>query len=352
MQTSTITVDSPEIEEPEDILSTSLGILYNYAAISFTVAGSTFTYTYAGDTASHTNVVGGEAGRTVDLKTSPRSITLRLHTPDTLPRNWGLHVSSVWASSLVLADHISCLGLEALVRSRWCSLSESAFDVLELGAGAGLPGLLIAKCLERISTSKSTTSVPNSSDQRNPLWRVTLSDYPDDLLIENLRANVRENGFMINELCTSGASNSTHDSNSQGRVRVVPYAWGDDIPPALLSSGSPSKDEGYDLIIAADTLWNAGLHEAFLYTLQRLLRRAPHARVHLVAGLHTGRLTLRMFLNLVHFKSELNVLEVEEWEVSGERAKRAWEERLDEDTAERRRWIVWIVLGWNRGVID
>lgn len=105
---------------------------------------------------------------------------------------------------------------------------------------------------------------------------------------------------------------------------------------------------GYDLILAADTLWDSSLHGVFLYTLHLLLRRTPHARVHLVAGLHTGRYTIRAFLNLVRSgKFGLDILKVEEYKVDKENFGRAWaEEREGEDEGERRRWLVWIILGW------
>ena len=69
-------------------------------------------------------------------------------------------------------------------------------DVLELGAGAGLPGIVIAKYL---ALRRTTMNIDRIS--------VTLSDYPDHHLIRTLEDNVSRNA--VDRTCY-----------------VVPYAWG------------------------------------------------------------------------------------------------------------------------------
>ena len=139
-------------------------------------------------------------------------------------------------------------------------------------------------------------------------------------------------------------------------VNVVPYAWGEDVSVFVSSQDDNSEVAGFDLIVAADTLWNAALHGAFARTIYMLLRGTPDARVHLVAGLHTGRYALFGFLRAVRsfrppeedvpMKARLDVFDISEREVNGE-TRRDWrEDREGEDDAERRRWVVWIVLGW------
>lgn len=216
-------------EDPEDVFSTSLDGLYGYAPITCADAGSVLPYTYSGkDGLTSDNYDGKTDENFIGLKTSP--ITLTLHTSDTRTHNWALHASSIWASSIFLADHVGLLELRALVQS--CVCSASTLEVLELGAGAGLPGLLVAKCLERASSSRFYWGSPDDIE-RSFTWRVTLSDYPDDLLIDNLRANAQRNGFAINETGVSDAADfvSSISSDSGPRVRVVPYAWGDDVSP-------------------------------------------------------------------------------------------------------------------------
>ncbi|KAH8104298.1 hypothetical protein DFH11DRAFT_1865014 [Phellopilus nigrolimitatus] len=336
------------IEDSEDILSASLGILYGYTTITHAEAGAKFTYTYPGHTEAET-AIGKADGDRYELSGEVSPITLTLYTPDTHARNWALHASSVWASAIFLADHVGELGLAEMLRGRVgdkeCATSESgrcsALEVLELGASAGLPGLLVAKCLERIAHR-----------DRKLAWRVTLSDYPDDLLIDTLRANVQRN-FKLDS-----AAETDIESGAREHVHVVPYAWGDDVS-SVLSSLEPSSSEtnGYDLILAADTLWDPASHLVFLHTISILLRRTPSARVHLVAGLHTGRYTICAFLNKVTaFRNEcvraggpgLEVGGIEEWDVGGGGKRRPWaEERGNEDEGMRRRWVVWINLRWS-----
>jgi EEF1A N-terminal glycine/lysine methyltransferase len=96
--------------EPEDIFSTSLETLYQYTPIAHSSAGSLFTHT---------------------TKTTSRSpITVTLRTPDTLPANWSLHASSIWVSSLYIADNLADLSLDQ---------RQTTTRVLELGAGRLFP---------------------------------------------------------------------------------------------------------------------------------------------------------------------------------------------------------------------
>lgn len=261
--------------DPEDILSTSLETLYQYSPITHSSAGSLFTYTTKSTSVSNV---------------PPITVTLR--TPDTLPANWSLHASSIWVSSLYIADHIVdlCFGQHRTTMKH----------VLELGAGSGLPSILIAKTYQK--------------------FIVTASDYPDDYLIRALSENVDRN--RVSERC-----------------RVVPYAWGTEIS----AFGVPAT---FDFIIAADTIWNSELHAPFIDTLCLALKKSLGSRIHLVAGLHTGRYTLQAFLSAVT-KVGLCVESAVEREVNGE-ARREWSViRADwEDEQERRRWVVWIVLKW------
>ncbi|KAL5531201.1 hypothetical protein ACEPAG_4077 [Sanghuangporus baumii] len=344
--TSTIASDSRHgHEEPEDILAAFLGVVYDYAPLTYSEAGSTFTYTYPG-LRRHADVKGvpsddGEHRWTTD------PITLTLHTPDTQARNWELHASSIWVAAVFLADHVDELNLD-----RFMHLSRSneqdirpggTFRVLELGAGAGLPGLLIAKYLERIERGSK------SRGEDTKEWQVTLSDYPDELLIGTLQKNVQGN-------CSDCPDHHPTTDTNSNCVHVVPYAWGEDISALISSQRDDAEGVGFDLIVAADTLWNVALHDIFAQTIYLLLRRTPDARIHLVAGLHTGRYALSGFLRVVHSihtsqkdstpEPRLEVLDISEREVKSE-ARRDWREDRDgEDDMERRRWVIWIVLGW------
>ena len=267
--------------EDVEILSDSLSSLYGYTPITLSSnPGSTFTY-------------------------ANESATIHLKIPDTKPKNWSLHASSVWISAVFLADHIQLLAL-----NRYRHLHK--IRVLELGAGAGLPGILLAKTRDDVE--------------------VVLSDYPDEELIDALNQNVASN-------------------ISDGSAHVVPYDWttGDVAPFHALSP------DGFDVIIAADTLWNVDLHAAFLRSLESLLRHdagdSSTPSVNLIAGLHTGRWTIRAFLKAVEDRRRFRLHRVVEICVNSGKGtileERGWEvEREGETESDRRAWVVSIAIGW------
>lgn len=267
--------------EDVEIFSDSLSTLYDHTAITLSSnPGSTFTYTN-------------------------ESATLNLKTPDTKPENWSLHASSIWISAIFLADHIHLLDLDRYQSPR-------KIRVLELGAGAGLPGVLLAKTRDDV--------------------QVVLSDYPDEELIDALKQNVASN-------------------ISDGSAHVVPYDWTtDNVAP--FHALSP---DGFDMIIAADTLWNADLHGAFLRSLESLLRHDPDGpsapSITLIAGLHTGRWTIQAFLAAVEDRRRFRLHRVVEIRANSGKERtpeeRSWEvEREGEDESERRAWVISITMGW------
>ena len=99
---------------------------------------------------------------------------------------------------------------------------------------------------------------------------------------------------------------------------------------------------GFDVVLAADTLWNLDTHQVFVQTLQLTLKRTAHARVHLVAGLHTGRYVIQSFLNRVA-KAGFIAEDLRERRVGGS-GERPWSvDRADgEDEQERRKWVLWM----------
>ncbi|KAI0088418.1 putative methyltransferase-domain-containing protein [Irpex rosettiformis] len=107
--------------------------------------------------------------------------------------------------------------------------------VLELGAGGGLPGIVTVK---------------------NGAKLTVLTDYPDAPLLENLRHNVAHN--VPAEL-------------SQ-RVFVEGYIWGKPLELILNKQQTTSNDQGFDLIIMSDLIFNHSQHDALLTTAELALK--------------------------------------------------------------------------------
>ncbi|BGP25325.1 nicotinamide N-methyltransferase [Rhodotorula toruloides] len=214
----------------------------------------------------------------------------------------------VWNSGLRMAD--------ALATGR---IHIEREQVLELGAGAGIPGLIAA---------------------RMGANRIVLSDYDDPLLITNLRDNIAlafPNSPAVRE-----------------RIRAVGHSWGDpDSLKAILDANSPSSSP-FPHILLADTIWNSSGHALLLSSLQHLLARTAPARIHICAGFHSGRATVRAFLKKAE---KIGFVQRGEWQeigVDGRRRKWGWDVIGDEEeweekenASERNKWVVEGDLGWN-----
>ncbi|KAH8107413.1 nicotinamide N-methyltransferase [Phellopilus nigrolimitatus] len=110
-------------------------------------------------------------------------------------------------------------------------------NVLELGAGGGLPGLVTAL---------------------NGAGKTVLTDYPDAILLENLAYNVARN---VPESLRAG-------------VDVQGYLWG--APVASLLEVAPG---GFDVIILSDLVFNHSQHDALLKTCELALRRTDASKM-------------------------------------------------------------------------
>ncbi|KAG8901208.1 hypothetical protein FRB99_005482 [Tulasnella sp. 403] len=208
--------------------------------------------------------------------------------PTTLPANWHLQADAVWRAALYLAEHPPDVKGKA---------------VLELGAASGLPGLVLAK-----------QACPST---------VVLTDYPDPCIMENLQRNV--------------------DRNQLGNtVKVVGHAWGDSESLDHLLTG-PHQD-GYDVILGSDILWLTDQHDNLCLTLARTLKRSADASIHLLAGYHTARVTIKRFLGVAEKQGFMVKSLVQE--SVGEDRRRGWQETEFEDEVESRQWLTSLVLVW------
>ncbi|KAF8906252.1 hypothetical protein CPB84DRAFT_1813878 [Gymnopilus junonius] len=200
------------------LLIYSLQSLYDYQPITLTISGALFSHTLP-CLLKHQHAVSWA-----------QPITISLRTPDADTANWALHASSIWVSSVYLTDHIDKLDLEFHMKSRF---AEDPIRMLELGASAGLPSTAIAKMY--------------------PMLLVTATDYPDEGLLRTLSGNVEKNGVAQ-------------------RCRVMSFDWATD-PSHILQD-----NQKFDVVIAANTLWNPGLHSIFIKALRSTTKKASSSR--------------------------------------------------------------------------
>ena len=286
----------------EDYLFDSLGALYGIQPVMLTTSCGASTFNHM------------LKSRMTGPATPERAndIRIEISTPDTTPANWGLHASAIWVSSTHLADHLEQLKLENHMRIKRESATEADGDrvvrVIELGASAGLPSISIAKLY-------------SACDE----IQIMATDYEDELLMKTLSENISRNGVAH-------------------RCRSLPYSWGTDPSSLLEACGG----DGFDVVIATDTLWNPDLHGIFIDSLRLTLRKCCDSRVHLIVGLHTGRYAIQSFLDKV-LESGFDLESIVERQTMGSVTRDWVVYRDEEDEKERRRWVIWIQLKWKIG---
>jgi nicotinamide N-methyltransferase len=109
-------------------------------------------------------------------------------------------------------------------------------DVLELGAGGGLPSLVCA-----IKGARNTV----------------VTDYPDVELVENLRLNA------------TACDTLRHRSST---LHVEGYMWGSS--PDKLFELLPPQTRGFDVLILADVIYNRPEHQNLVSTMQQTLKKS------------------------------------------------------------------------------
>ncbi|KAM3418238.1 hypothetical protein BST61_g4239 [Cercospora zeina] len=261
-----------ENEEPEDIFAFAMGLLFTDDLRNF-----------HGD------------DRSLLVYKSARFGDIELRAADPVQENdRKLFAQYLWNAGIKLAEMISHESDE-----RWCVKDKR---VLELGAGVGLSG--IVACLAGASDT-------------------VISDYPADVLLENIRRNVKH------AVAESAAA----------RCAVQGYAWGD-----AESDFAKQCEHSFDRIIAADCYWMPHQHENLVKSMLHLLSLDPTARVLAIAGFHTGRAKLAAFFEEADAQG-LGIEDVYEEDATG--VRREWMPERDggrEDHTERKRWLVIAVL--------
>lgn len=166
-------------------------------------------------------------------------------------------------ANTLLADHLfsPSLFLAELIETKGLSAPKST--VIELGAGCALPSLLLS-------------ALPESE---SPLF-ITITDYPDDIILGNLQQNVDRNSHLVSKGCT---------------VRCTGYDWGSDVTE-LLNFLTETARDGYDVMILSDLLHFSDSHDALIKSMSALLRKSAKSVVHIAAGKYTKPHVCESFL--------------------------------------------------------
>ncbi|KAI0036090.1 hypothetical protein K488DRAFT_41868 [Vararia minispora EC-137] len=163
-------------------------------------------------------------------------------------------------ANTLLADHIFSPALLLAERIERGLFPVSGRSMIELGAGAALPSLVAAI-------------------QQRPPSLVVATDYPDELILSNLRCNIAQNSVHVSSACT---------------LHVQGYEWGLDVASLLQPPLLPP--DGYDIVVLSDLLHFDQSHGVLLHSLLALLSRTPTARAYVGAGIYTRASHYRSFL--------------------------------------------------------
>ncbi|KAI1462469.1 hypothetical protein F4805DRAFT_136001 [Annulohypoxylon moriforme] len=292
--TSRISLQGPPTSEPEDFLSSSLGIIFPDDV-----------------TNQHGDAEHSLAYVSAHL---PRPLHIALADPDQ-ENDRKLFSHYLWNASLLLAEFVEAGSLGLSLDVGRGQLQASDFDVagltcLELGAGTALPSIMAALL---------------------GAAGVVVTDYPSETVLSTLRKNVTANAKL---------EHSPH--HTLAPITVDGHSWGELITPfAAAHQGS------FDRMFVCDCLWmpwqHANLHRSIAWFLKSK-SDSSSARAWVVAGFHTGRAKMRGFFEPAALAEA--GLEVERlWERDCDGVEREWAwDRGQEDPSERKRWLVVGVL--------
>ncbi|KAJ9108723.1 hypothetical protein QFC21_000043 [Naganishia friedmannii] len=260
------------IDTTEEIFEDSLLSLFQHRPIAFSTRGADDPYVYVpsgiqllrGASSTSTDI-DEEDGKTqakdepVPRRAQP-PLPIKIYLPTAPPElHTTLQLSHLWLSSVFLADLISH-GLINVKGERIC----------ELGAGAGLPGIVSAL---RGAGQVVSTDYAVQEDQNG----------------QSVLAVLR--GNFLRAVPAAKAREGT-------AWTVLGHTWGDEASVLrVLSSPGPSgtPEQPFSLLLLADLLWSTASHAALVASLTHLLEPGK-GRACVVAGLHQGRGPVERFI--------------------------------------------------------
>lgn len=125
--------------------------------------------------------------------------------------------------------------------------------------------------------------------------------------------------------------------NVPDSVGVVPHKWGDPVD-ALIENGL------FDVILLADCLWMPEEHASLCETLAKTLKQTSSARVHCVAGFHSGRQKMAPFFQ---HATKVGLVTDSIYEINTTGERRDWDpSRAEEDSVVRKKWLTIATLKW------
>lgn len=229
-------------EDSADIFDSALSALFQVPPIGFSTADPSKPHVYT-----------PPSGREVQLwlPQPPASVYA------------ALQANNLWLSAVYLADMVGRGELEV----------SPGIKVVELGAAAGLPGIMAARAG----------------------GFVVGTDYDDESIIKVMRRNyagaLGEGGEIKDDAVASDAV-ASHNSNTH-HWAVRGHSWGTDPTPLLNLAGGQ-----FDVVLLADTLWSTPGHADLLDSVVALLKDGGVA--HVAAGLHTGRGPVARFMDMAN----------------------------------------------------
>ena len=105
-----------------------------------------------------------------------------------------------------------------------------------------------------------------------------MTDYPDADLISNLWVNI-DSCELLPQNGDDGKGRGKGKGREEKRVVAEGYCWGADTTPLLAHlPASSSEDEGFDILILADLLFNHSEHGKLVSTIKSTLKRDGEAK--------------------------------------------------------------------------